>query len=43
MQLQAWQDVPFIPLGKLLTPVAYRADLKDVLSGLPLFWNVRRA
>jgi peptide/nickel transport system substrate-binding protein len=43
LQLQAWQDVPFIPLGVLRNPVAYRANLQGVLDGNPMFWNVRRA
>ncbi len=42
IQLQAFQDVPYIPLGQTLPPTAYRADLTGVLDGLPLFWNVRR-
>ncbi len=43
MQLQAWQDVPFIPAGRWKQPTAYRANLTGVLRGSPLFWNVRRA
>jgi peptide/nickel transport system substrate-binding protein len=43
IQLQAFQDVPYIPLGQTITPTAYRSDLTGVLDGLPLFWNVRRA
>jgi peptide/nickel transport system substrate-binding protein len=42
MQLQAWQDVPFLPLGAYYQPTAYRADLTGVLKGLVLFTNVRR-
>lgn len=43
IQLQAFQDVPYIPLGQNLTPTACRADLKGLLQGLPIFWNVERA
>jgi peptide/nickel transport system substrate-binding protein len=43
IQLQAFQDVPYIPLGQTLPATAYRANLTGVLDGLPLFWNVRRA
>jgi peptide/nickel transport system substrate-binding protein len=43
MQLQAWIDVPYIPLGQNMQPSAYRSDLVDVLPGFPMFWNVRRA
>jgi len=42
LQLQAFQDVPYIPLGQALGPTAYRAELKGVLSGLPVFWNITR-
>ena len=43
LQLQAFQDVPYIPLGQALPPTAYRAELKGVLTGLPLFWNITRS
>ena len=42
IQLQAWKDVPFLPLGQYMQPTAYRANLTDMLIGLPLFTNVRR-
>ena len=42
MQLQAWQDVPYIPAGRWKQPTAYRRDLTGVLRGIPLFYNVRR-
>jgi peptide/nickel transport system substrate-binding protein len=42
MQLQAWIDVPYVPLGQDLQPSAYRRDLTGLLDGFPLFWNVRR-
>jgi peptide/nickel transport system substrate-binding protein len=42
LQLQAFKDVPYIPLGQVLAPSAHRADLQGVLTGLPAFWNVRR-
>ncbi len=42
IQLQAFQDVPYIPLGQTITTTAYRADLTGMLDGLPLFWNIRR-
>jgi peptide/nickel transport system substrate-binding protein len=43
MQLQAFQDVPYIPLGLWYQNTAYRSNLTGVLKGLPLFWNVRRS
>jgi len=42
LQLQAFEDVPYIPLGQVLGPTAHRAELKGVLTGLPLFWNITR-
>jgi peptide/nickel transport system substrate-binding protein len=42
MQLQAWIDVPYIPLGQNMQPSAYRGDLDGILNGFPIFWNVRR-
>jgi peptide/nickel transport system substrate-binding protein len=42
IQLQAWQDVPFLPLGSYDQPTAYRANLTGMLKGLILFTNVRR-
>jgi peptide/nickel transport system substrate-binding protein len=43
MQLQALRDVPYIPAGQALSASSYRRDLAGVLTGFPLFWNVRRA
>ena len=43
MQVQAFQDVPFLPLGSYDQPTAYRSSLTDMLTGLILFTNVRRA
>jgi peptide/nickel transport system substrate-binding protein len=42
IQLQAFADVPYIPLGQYFAPTAYRADLDGILSGNPVFWNIRR-
>jgi peptide/nickel transport system substrate-binding protein len=43
LQRQAFEDVPYIPLGQSIAPTAYRSDIVGVLSGQPTFWNVRRA
>ncbi len=43
IQVQAWQDVPFLPLGSYDQPTAYRSNLTDMLKGLILFTNVRRS
>jgi peptide/nickel transport system substrate-binding protein len=42
MQLQAFVDVPYIPLGQMLAPTVYRSDITGVLNGFAMFWNVRR-
>jgi peptide/nickel transport system substrate-binding protein len=42
LQLQAFEDVPYVPLGQWFGPTAYRADLQGMLTGLPLFWNIKR-
>jgi peptide/nickel transport system substrate-binding protein len=42
-QLQALNDVPFLPLGAYMQPVAHAASLTDLPKGLVLFTGVRRA
>ncbi len=41
MQLRAFQDVPYIPLGQYYTDSAYQKGLVDVRRGIPLPLNVR--
>jgi peptide/nickel transport system substrate-binding protein len=43
MQIQVFQDVPYIPLGQYFQPTAYQANLTGVLPGNPVFWNIRRS
>lgn len=43
MQEQAWQDVPYLPLGSYYQPVAYRADLNGVAKGLVQFTGIKRS
>ena len=43
MQVQAFQDVPFMPIGQFFQPTAYRKSLRGVLNGFATFWNVARA
>jgi peptide/nickel transport system substrate-binding protein len=42
IQLQAFQDVPYIPLGQYFTDSAYQKGLTDIRRGIPLPLNVRR-
>jgi len=43
MQQQAFQDLPYVPLGQYFLPAVHQASLTGVLDGNPVFWNVRRA
>jgi peptide/nickel transport system substrate-binding protein len=42
IQLQAMQDVPYVPAGQYLQPVAYRKNLTGMLNGVPVFTNLRK-
>jgi peptide/nickel transport system substrate-binding protein len=43
IQANAFDTVPFIPLGQYLPPAAYRKELTGVLKGaVPVFWNVKK-
>ena len=43
LQALVWEEAPFVPLGLLRPPMAYRRSLTGVLTGGPaLFWNLRR-
>jgi peptide/nickel transport system substrate-binding protein len=43
IQLQAFQDVPYIPTGAWMQPFAFRRNITGILNGFPLFHNVRKA
>jgi peptide/nickel transport system substrate-binding protein len=42
MQLQMWQDVPYIPMGHWVRATAHRRDLVDLPWGFAAFYGVRR-
>ncbi len=42
LQVQAFTDVPYIPLGQVLQPTVYKTNLSGVLGGSVLFWNIKR-
>jgi peptide/nickel transport system substrate-binding protein len=42
IQAQAFQDVPYIPLGQYFVDSAYKKGLTDIRKGIPLPLNVRR-
>ncbi len=43
IQAQAFEDVPFLPLGQFFQPTAMSRRLTGALEGMALFWNVKRA
>ena len=43
IQLQAFANVPYYPLGQARTTTAFRRNITGVPEGFPIFWNVRRA
>jgi peptide/nickel transport system substrate-binding protein len=44
VQLRALQTVPYIPLGQIFQPTAFRSNIQDIVKGpFALFWGVRRA
>lgn len=43
IQMQVWQDVPYIPLGQFYQATAYRTTLSGIIAGgFPIFWNVKK-
>lgn len=42
MQRGAMSELPFVPLGAVFLATAHRKDLRDRVTALPLFWNIRR-
>jgi peptide/nickel transport system substrate-binding protein len=43
LQVAAYQDVPYVPLGQMFHHSAYRSDLTGMPGIVPAFWGVRRA
>jgi peptide/nickel transport system substrate-binding protein len=43
LQTQAFIDVPYVPLGQYLNQTSYQSSLTGVLTGPPMFWNVKKA
>jgi peptide/nickel transport system substrate-binding protein len=42
MQVEAFNFVPYVPLGQVRGMTAYRKNITGVLQGIPSFWNVQR-
>jgi peptide/nickel transport system substrate-binding protein len=43
IQAEAFNSVPYLPLGEYFQPTAYSSTITGVLKGMPLFWNVARS
>ena len=43
IQAHALEVGAYLPCGQYFQPTAYRRDLEGMLTGLPLFWNLRRS
>jgi peptide/nickel transport system substrate-binding protein len=43
LQAQAFEDLPYLPLGQAFGPTAFRSSITGILEGFPMFWNVRPA
>jgi len=42
IQVQLWEDVPYIPLGHWVRSTAHRREIVDLPWGFPAFYGVRR-
>ena len=42
IQLEAFDNVPYWPLGSAQSPTAYRHGISHLAEGFPIFWSVRR-
>jgi peptide/nickel transport system substrate-binding protein len=42
IQLQAFEDLPYIPAGQFFQATAYSTRIRDVVPGYSVFWNLRK-
>ena len=42
MQRQVLDQAPYLPLGQILQPTAYRREVSGILPGFAKFWSVRK-
>ncbi len=42
IQKTAFEEVPYYPIGQYKQPTLYRGDLSGMMSGTPVFWNLKR-
>ena len=43
LQLQCFQDVPYVPMGMYYMPTAFRKTISGIPDGFPLFYGVKKA
>lgn len=42
MQVQAFEDVPYVPLGQYFAATTHKKEVIGILNGFVKFWNVKR-
>ena len=42
IQLQTFQDLPYIPAGQFFQATAYNTRVRDVVPGYSVFWNLQK-
>jgi peptide/nickel transport system substrate-binding protein len=43
IQAEAFETVPYLPIGEYFQPTAHSKAITGVLKGMPLFWNMRKS
>ncbi len=43
LQMQCFEDVPYVPLGAYNQPFAYRRTISGMLNSFPVFYNIKKA
>ena len=43
LQLQAMQDVPYVPMGMYFSPTAFRKTISGIPDGFPQFYGVKKS
>ena len=42
IQIVVFEEAPFLPLGQVVSPTAYRREITGVQDGFPRFWGVKK-
>lgn len=42
LQTVVFEEAPFIPLGQVVSPTAYRREITGIMDGFPRFWGVEK-